>query len=211
LTTSAPGSYGLCKIVSEEKIMAADPNRVILTGENPFIRLSAADAGPVTTNASFWRILFCPAGPGHVLYVKSELTENRWRIYSDNIAMARWLQGTVQGMLNAELKDTGIPLVDATFSRNGDVRDFWTERLSSADGEIALTWYDIGDPLLIHTSPNEDPARPYGVCTVLIPALGARLTRNGLAAAGTPWPREREGRNFSTCALAFSESWTEAR
>jgi hypothetical protein len=191
--------------------MAADPNRVILTGENPFIRLSAADAGPVTTNASFWRILFCPAGPGHVLYVKSELTENRWRIYSDNIAMARWLQGTVQGMLNAELKDTGIPLVDATFSRNGDVRDFWTERLSSADGEIALTWYDIGDPLLIHTSPNEDPARPYGVCTVLIPALGARLTRNGLAAAGTPWPREREGRNFSTCALAFSESWTEAR
>ena len=68
-----------------------DTNRVILTGENPFIRLSATDDGPVTTNASFWRILLCPAGPGHVLYLKSELTENRWFIYSDNIAMARWL------------------------------------------------------------------------------------------------------------------------
>ena len=191
--------------------MAADPHRVILTGENPFIRLSTSDSGIVTTNASFWRILISPAGPGHVLYLQSEMTENLWCIYSDNIAMARWLQGTVQGMLNAELKDTTIPVTDAEFSRDGDARDFWTERLTTSDEEIALTWYDIGDPLLIHTSPNEDPSRPYGVCTVLIPALGARVTRNGIQAAGTPWPRERYGRKFSTCALAFSESWTEAR
>ena len=44
--------------------MPADPNRVILTGENPFIRLSQTDGGPNTTNASFWRIITCPAGPG---------------------------------------------------------------------------------------------------------------------------------------------------
>jgi hypothetical protein len=49
------------------------------------------------------------------------------------------------------------------------------------------------------------------VCTVLIPALGARLTRNGVQAVGKAWPREREGKPFSTCALAFSESWTAAR
>ncbi|MGE0260465.1 MAG: hypothetical protein AB7T18_17100, partial [Alphaproteobacteria bacterium] len=73
-----------------------------------------------------------------------------------------------------------------------------------------LTWYDIGDPLLIHTNPGEG-GRKYGVCTLLIPALGARLTRNGVDAAGKPWPLQREGRPFSTCALAFSESWTEAR
>ena len=188
-----------------------DANRLILTGENPFIRLSATDDGPATTNASFWRILLCPAGPGHVLYLKSELTEDRWRIYSDNIAMARWLQKTVQGMLNAELRDLSIPVVDAEFSRDGDVRDFWTERLQTNAEEIALTWHDIGEPLLIHTQPNAEPSRPYGVCTVLIPALGARLTRNGELASGQPWPRQREGKPFSTCALAFSESWTEAR
>ena len=188
-----------------------DANRLILTGENPFIRLSATDDGPATTNASFWRILLCPAGPGHVLYLKSELTENRWFIYSDNIAMARWLQKTVQGMLNAELRDLSIPVVDAAFSRDGDVRDFWTERLQTNDEEIALTWHDIGEPLLIHTQPNVEPSRPYGVCTVLIPALAARLIRNGGLASGQPWPRQREGKPFSTCALAFSESWTEAR
>ena len=191
--------------------MPADPNRVILTGENPFIRLSASDADPLTTNASFWRIVTCPAGPGHVLYLTSELTGNRWRIYADNIAMARWLQSTVQGMLNPETADTSIPVTDAQFSKSGDPRYFWTERLVARDEEISLTWYEIGEPLLIHTPPNAEPGRRYGVCTLLIPALGARLTRNGIEAAGKPWPRDREGRPFSTCALAFSESWTEAR
>jgi len=192
--------------------MPADPNRVILTGENPFIRLSQTDGGPNTTNASFWRIITCPAGPGHVLYLQSELTENRWRIYADNIAMARWLQSTVQGMLNAETADATIPVVDAQFSKSGDPQYFWTERVVSRDEDIALTWHQIGDPLLIHTQPNAEPdRRPYGVCTLLIPALGARLTRNGVEATGRPWPRDREGRPFSTCALAFSESWTEAR
>ena len=192
--------------------MPADPNRVILTGENPFIRLSQTDGGPNTTNASFWRIITCPAGPGHVLYLQSELTENRWRIYADNIAMARWLQSTVQGMLNAETADATIPVVDAQFSKSGDPQYFWTERVVSRDEDIALTWHQIGEPLLIHTQPNAEPdRRPYGVCTLLIPALGARLTRNGVEATGRPWPRDREGRPFSTCALAFSESWTEAR
>ena len=190
---------------------SADPNQVILTGENPFVRLSDIDGGPIKTNASFWRILFCPAGPGHVLYLSSELTQNRWRIYSDNIAMARWLQSTVQGMLNAETADLAIPVIDAKFSKSGDPRYFWTEHLVAHDEEIALTWHDIGDPLLIHTQPNAEPGRPYGVCTVMIPALGARLTRNGVEASGRPWPREREGRPFSTCALAFSESWTAVR
>ena len=189
---------------------AADPNRVILTGENPFIRLSKTDGDPNTTDASFWRIIFCPAGPGHVLYLKSELTENRWRIYSDNIGMARWLQSTVQGMLNAETADTAIPVLDAQFTKSGDPRYFWTERVVSKDEEVSLTWYEFGDPLLIHTQPNSKPGQPYGVCTVLVPALGARLSRNGIEPAGRPWPREREGRPFSTCALAFSESWTES-
>lgn len=189
----------------------ADPNRVILTGENPFIRLSTTDGGANTTDASFWRILFCPAGPGHVLYLKSELTENRWHIYADNIAMARWLQGTVQGMLSAETADKAIPVVDAVFSKSGDPRYFWTETIETSEAEIALTWHDFGDPLMIHTQPNATPGRPWGVNTVLVPALATRLTVNGVQAAGHPWPRQREGRPFSTCALAFSESWTEAR
>ena len=165
-----------------------DVNSVIVTGENSVIRLNKNDSDAFTTHASFWRILTSPAGPGDVLYLMSEVTEDRWRIYSDNIAMARWLQSTVVGAINAELRDPAIPVADAQFNRSGNARDFWTERL---DEQIALTWYRM--------------------CTVLIPALGARLTRNGIEAEGRPWPRDREGRPSSTCVLGLCESWTAAR
>src|SRR5215472_12577153 len=105
----------------------ADPNKTILTGENPFIRLSLKDGDPNSTDASYWRIILSPAGPGHVLYLKSEVTEGHWRIYSDNIAMARWLQSTVVGAISAELRDPAIPVADAQFNRSGNARDFWTE------------------------------------------------------------------------------------
>ena len=187
-----------------------DPHRVMMTGENPFIRLSKTEGGPETTQASFWRVIWSPAGPGHVLYLKSELTDDEWRIYADNIAMARWLQNTIQGVLNEALADTAIPVIDAEFEKSGDPNYFWTEQILTPDEDITLTWHDLGDPLLVHTEP--DPAgRPYGVCTILIPATSARLTVNGVQAAGQPWPNDREGRPFSTCALAFSESWTQAR
>ena len=87
-----------------------------------------------------------------MLYLKSELTENRWRIYSDNIAMARWLQATVQGMLNEELTDTTIPVTDAEFSKSGDPRYFWTEHVVAHDE-------DIGADLVRHRRTAADPHR----------------------------------------------------
>ncbi len=126
--------------------MPADPNRVILTGENPFIRLSVNDGDPLTTNASFWRIISCPAGPGHVLYLNSELTGSRWRIYADNIEMARWLQSTVQGMLNPETADASIPVIDAEFTKSGDPRYFWTERIVARDDDLVSDRRTIADP-----------------------------------------------------------------
>src|SRR5262245_62662275 len=125
-------------------INIAYTNKTILTGENPFIRLSLKDGDPNSTDASYWRIIFSPAGPGHVLYLKSELTEARWRIYSDNIAMARWLQSTVIGAINAELLDLTIAVTDAQFSKAGDASDFWTERLDTGDEQIGLNWFEMG-------------------------------------------------------------------
>ena len=69
-----------------------DPNQVRLTGENSFIRLSLEENADPTTRASHWRVLLSPAGPGHVLFLKSEVISDPVRVYSDNIALARWLQ-----------------------------------------------------------------------------------------------------------------------
>lgn len=192
--------------------MSADPNRVLCCGENPFIRISETDGAPESTVASYWRNVLSPAGPGHVLYLKSELTDGKWRIWSDNIAMTRWLQQTIQGMLNPELADLSIPVGEAAFDKDGDPHRFYTEYVTAPGVDISLTWFDLGDPLMIHTQPGSGPGeRPYGVNTVLIPVAGTRLLMNGRQAKGQAWPREREGRPFSTSALAFCESWTEKR
>ena len=186
---------------------SVDPNRVLLTGENPYIRLGETDGGPNTTDASFWRILFSPGGPGHVLFLESELTGSEPKVYTDNIQMTRWLQGEIQGRINPTFGNLEIPAQEASFESSGDLRSFWTESLSSQDEEISMTWYDLGEPFLSHRLPGGNPERPHGVATVLIPANAARLTVNGRFAKGRPFPRERDGRTHSTCSLAFSESW----
>ena len=128
-----------------------DPNRVLLTGENPYIRLSETDGGPVTTDASFWRILFSPGGPGHVLFLQSELTGGQPRIYTDNVQMTRWLQGEIQGRINPTFGDLEIPAMESGFGSSGDLRSFWTESVQTRDDEIALTWY-----CLLYTSDAAD-------------------------------------------------------
>ena len=185
-----------------------DPSRLLLTGENPYIRLSETDGGEPTSDASFWRILFSPGGPGHVLFLQSELTGGEPRVYTDNIQMTRWLQGEIQGRINATFGDLAIPATEASFRSSGDLRSYWTEWVNASGEEIALTWYDLGEPFLSHSFPGGNPERPHGVSTVLIPANGARLTINGRQAGGRPFPRQRDARIHSTCALAFSESWT---
>ena len=118
-----------------------DVNSVIVTGENSVIRLNKIDSDAFTTHASFWRILTSPAGPGDVLYLKSEVTEDRWRIYSDNIAIARWLQSTVVGAVSAELRDPAIPVGDAQFKRSsGSIRAMNRSRLRGI-GWVSRFWY----------------------------------------------------------------------
>ena len=76
-----------------------DPAEIRLTGENSFIRLAQEEGGAETTRTSHWRILYSPAGTGHVLLLKSDLIDDEVRIYSDNIAMTRWLQCEIASML----------------------------------------------------------------------------------------------------------------
>ncbi len=187
-----------------------DPNRLLLTGENPYIRLGETDGEPTTTDASFWRILFSPGGPGHVLFLQSELTNGDPRVYTDNVQMTRWLQAEIQGKINATFGNLEIPAMEASFGSSGDLRSFWTEVVTTKEEEISLTWFDLGEPFLSHNFPGSNPERLHGVSTVLIPANSARLTVNGGFAKGRPFPRERDGRAHSTCALAFSESWLVA-
>lgn len=183
------------------------PGKVILNGENPFIWLSETKEGLKTTEASIWTITYSEKGAGHALFIKSELTDNQWRIYSDNHEMARWLQSTVQGMLNPETAATSIPIYTAQFSREGDVTNSWSQIVTSEHDEIIMTWHKIKHPILVQDDMISKPIKPYGVSAIMMPAISAKVTINEKKARGQVWPMDLNGYPFNTAALAFSESW----
>lgn len=191
--------------------MGVDPNKVRLTGENSFLVLSERQGGEPTVQCSHWRIHHSPKGPGHVLFMRGAITDGTARIYSDNIALARWLQEGVQASMRDTYSGREIPVTDAIFQRHGDTRSFWMERVESADESVELTWYDFREPVAIATAPGENPGQPHGIYTILIPAERAQLSVDGAAVSGQVWPRSLGAAEITTCCLALSETWTIPR
>ena len=190
-------------------VSPTDPNKVVLTGENSFIRLHDGDGGPQITRSSHWRILLSPAGPGHVLYLKSDLTNDEVRIYSDNIALARWLQGEIETHLFPDFADDSVPVTDAIFSHSGDHRSFWTETVESEEESIALSWYDFEEPYMLTVAAGTAAGRPHGVYSCFIPARKAQMTLNGIVAQGVTLPEMRGDKQSSSSCLAWSETWVK--
>jgi hypothetical protein len=187
-----------------------DPAEVRMTGENSFVRLGEREEAPLTTRASHWRVLLSPAGPGHALYLQSELTDGQVAIYSDNVALARWLQEEIEVMLHPPFADTALQVVEAAFTREGDARSFITERILSRGQEIALTWYSFLEPFVIDV-PAGVTGRPLGVYSTFIPAQRASVVVDGVAASGRPLSAPRDGRPCTTACLAWSETWVRPR
>ena len=184
-----------------------DPNQVRLTGENSFIRLSRQDGALQTTRTSHWRVLLSPGGQGHVLFMKSDVANDEVRVYSDNIALARWLQEEIESFLFPEFADQTLPVVDAVFSRSGDGRSFWTESVESDEDSIALTWFDFLEPYMLVVPAGSVSTRPHGVYSCFIPARKAQLTVNGMVAQGEVSQEMRGDKPSSSACLAVSETW----
>ena len=185
------------------------PTQVQLTGENSFIRLAQEEGEPHTTRVSHWRVLYSPSGAGHVLFIKSDLIDDEIRVYSDNIALARWLQAEIETMLFPEFADENLPVIEAEFSKSGDARSFWTESVENDDDVISLTWYDFIDPFMLVNPPGAG-GRPLGVYSCFIPALRAQVTINGDVVDGNVYREMRGDNPTSTACLAWSETWVRA-
>jgi hypothetical protein len=187
-----------------------DPNAVLMTGENSFIRLSLDGGKTLSTRASHWRVLWCPSGAGHVLFLQSPLVENQVRVYSDNAAVARWLQRTIESLLFPAFADTAIPVITADFARGGDPHSTAFETVDSANDRIRLTWYDCIEPFVLTMAPGMNN-RPIGVFSTFFPAKSAQLEVNGKFAPGAPWAEMRGDRQGSSACLAWSETWVKPR
>ena len=188
-----------------------DPNEVRLTGENSFIRLPAGPRRAPDLPGQPLARAGSPAGLGHVLFLKSEICGGEVNVYADNIALARWLQEEIESMLFPEFADQELPVVDAVFSKNGDVRSFWTEVVESEEGTVTLSWYDFAEPFVLRSEACSTPGRPHGVYSCFVPARRAQLTLDGLVALGTPFPEQRGDWESSTACLAWSETWVRPK
>ena len=187
-----------------------DPNEVLITGENSFIRLSADGGKTHTTRVSHWRVLWCPAGAGHAMFIQSPLTQKAVRIYSDNIAVARWLQRNVETLLYPAFADVSIPALDAQFERGGDPRSTTMETVTSSTEHVVLTWYDCIEPFILTMAPGMG-GRPIGVFSTFFPAKSAQIEMNGEFAPDSIWLEMRGDRQSSSACLAWSESWVKPR
>ena len=184
-----------------------DPNKIRLTGENSFIRLSDPSSKQETTRASHWRVLWSPGGAGHVLFIQSELTDGDVRIYSDNIALTRWLQDEIESLLYPDFADLNAPVIDAEFNKKGDPVNFWTETIESDDDTILMTWHDFMEPYMLVVPAGSSTGRPHGVYSCFIPARKVQLTLNGDVAQGVVSTDRRGEKDSSSACLALSETW----
>ncbi len=187
----------------------ADPNKTIPDGREPVHppepqgRRSELDRCELLADHLF------AGGPGHVLYLKSELTEaalaHLFRQHRDGALAADDRAGHA-AMPNSST--TAIPCVDATFSKSGDPRYFWTETIKSYGEDISphlVRHRRAGS--LIHTQPNQLPNRRYsGVCTRIDTGARHAPVRNGAEAKESPGRASARGSVLSTSACAFPES-----
>ncbi len=188
----------------------ADPHDPVMTGENSFVRLSVDGGKTIADRVSHWRVLWSPAGQGHALFIESLLTGKGPRVYADNAAVARYLQGTIETLLHQPFADEALPIVDARFERSGNSLSCCEERIVSRSDEIVLAWWDFLPPFVL-TMPPGTMNRPLGVYSTFLPAKSAQLAVNGVAATAKVFPMERGGRAASSCCLAWSETWTRPR
>ncbi len=187
-----------------------DPNDPIMTGENSFIRLSHDGGKTQTDRISHWRVLWCPAGAGHALFMQSELTAGKVRIFSDNVAVARWLQRNIETLLFPAFADEKVAIVSADFMRHGDAQSSAIETVTSSENEITLTWYDFIAPLVL-TQPPGFNNRPIGVFSTFFPARAAQVEMDGDVTIGLPWEEMRGDRKSSSACLAWSETWVKPK
>jgi len=184
-----------------------DPNDVVMTGENSFIRLSDDGGKTIADRVSHWRVLWSPAGQGHALFIESALTGGTPRIYADNAGVARFLQRTIEVLLYEEFANESLPIIDAEFQRTGNSLSTVEERIVSDEDEIILTYWDLMAPFIL-TMPPGAMNRPIGVYSTFLPARSAQLSVNSEAATAKVFLQDRFGKPGSSCCLAWSETWT---
>jgi len=183
--------------------------KAYISGENPVIRLLDKPNGTPLSVASFWRVVWSPAGQGHVLYVTTgdgKASGDLRVALTDNQKLFEYLTTQILGTFDKTYIDRPFTPVKATCSGSGDALTERTEGCKGDQYTVSLVWRDFYEPFQLDT-PTGGQRNPFGVASFFIPAKTAEITINGKKAAGNVYPQMRGTAQSSTAFLAFSETW----
>ncbi|MCZ7570980.1 MAG: hypothetical protein M5U01_20725 [Ardenticatenaceae bacterium] len=189
------------------------------TGENPYIWLYDESETEIITAASFFRVLYSRYGKGHVLFLRCDVQgdgfaapEDLCVCLTDNRDLAHWLKEDIvslyTGFRDRPEYATMLIIQAEHFQASGDPKEAWTESIRGGGLEIVLRWENPQEPFYAEIPPSR---WPFVLVTVLIPARSAAVTISGMRVAGRVKAMDFHGRESTSCCLAFSETWLEAK
>src|SRR5262249_10799746 len=129
-----------------------NPHELILIGENSFLRLSTDGGQSSSTRCSHWRVLWSGAGAGHALFVDDGGSRG-FRIYAKNVPLVRFLKKETDSFLSQPFGDTTLPVLPATFAREGTPPGSCSEIVRSDREEIRLGWSEFLEPFNFAADP----------------------------------------------------------
>jgi hypothetical protein len=194
-----------------------NPGTVDWSGENPGMYLREAADGPFVTLISFFRVVLSPHGRGHAAFIfqdpQGDGTDPRKSnvCVTDNEPLARYLKYNFVAHFAAF---KGVKALSSfrvekgtNFTASGDARTTYTEHFRGERGEVSLTWEPLGDVFMVEFPKEKSATGRHEMFSLFVNASGVRVTVNGQAVAGRPFPRDVAGKQGSTAFLAFSETW----
>src|SRR5580693_5026197 len=96
--------------------------RVYVTGENPGIRLLDKEGGTVLTAVSYWRLIWSPAGPGHIAFVTTGDGKSPGDLrlaFVDNRKLYDFLTKEITTILDPAFTQRPFTVVEAKFNDSG--------------------------------------------------------------------------------------------
>ncbi len=183
------------------------PGRLLWSGEHWICFLRAPSAQEDSVRVSLYRSVYSPAGEGHVAFV--DVPGSLQAILTDNRAFLEFIRTTMfRG--KAPPFGSGLPVVEAAFRREGDLKKSPSWVMEAGKHLLDVTWTQLEPPTLaFRGDPEFQRQRP--AFTILFFCQGARLLLDGQRIEGTPYPRRiwREalgGGDRSSCVFAIAET-----
>jgi hypothetical protein len=184
-----------------------NPGTLLWTGQHwvNFIREPGAEAD--SGMVSLWHTHYCAAGEGTMAYVYIPGNEGFQGICTDNPDIAEFIRSWMQG--RGGLYDRPLPVVGATFRREGEVRQAPSWVIETEKDQIIATWSHIDPVVILNRSVPTDRA----VWTLLFFTASARIVLNGHLIPGQPYLRDiwkpSIGGDRSSCVFALSETFIQ--